>query len=308
MSLPRTFKLSSGHIAPSFGLGTWRAAPNEVGAAVRAALDKYNYLHIDCAAIYENEKEIGQVFTDLFKRSSNPIDRSKIFITSKLWNTNQHPADVPVACAQTLSDLELDYLDLYLIHWPLPAVKNGGKDASGKLALRTDFTLEDTWRAMEKLVDEGKVKSIGVSNFTIKKLKEVLSFARIKPAVNQVELHPYLPQHDLLSFCKANDIMVTAYSPLGSGQEPSPLKDKLIVELAKKYNKTPAQVLISWGLQRGTQVIPKSSKEERVKENAEHFVLEAEDFEKLNNLYKTTSKRFVDPKDFWGHDIFAEGQ
>ncbi|KAJ3115582.1 hypothetical protein HDU96_000406 [Phlyctochytrium bullatum] len=305
-----SFPLSSGFSIPSVGLGTCKAphersgyllngtgkaGPNEVGEAVKKAI-ALGYRHFDLAFAYENEKEIGAAFKEAF--ASGVVDRSSLFITSKLWNTFHHPDDVPKGFEKTLSDLGLDYLDLYIIHWPL-SFKNRGdgnsaKDENGKFILENIPTI-DTWRAMEKLVDSGKVRTIGVSNFSATKLKELLAEARIKPAVNQVELHPYLPQHDLLEFSAKHNIHLTAYSPLGSGQaEPNLLKDEVVTEIAKKNGKTPAQVLISWAAQRGTSVIPKSSNPTRLAENLAVFALNEEDFAALNNRHKVIHKRWFD--------------
>jgi diketogulonate reductase-like aldo/keto reductase len=292
MSLNRTFKLNSGHFIPAVGLGTWRSEPNQAGNAVQVALDA-GYKHIDCAWVYENEPEIGKVF-------ENMKNRNQVFITSKLWNRFHGKENVTKAITETLTDLKLDYLDLYLIHWPIT------QDPITKVNRIDSASIKETWQEMEKLVDQGKVKSIGVSNFTVSRLKEVLSYCRIKPAVNQVELHPYLPQNELLQFCKENGIHLTGYSPLGSKPGPdSVLNDPVVEEIAKKHQKTNAQVLISWAIQRGTSVIPKSVTPERIVSNFQDFLLPDDDFNRVNELHKTKSKRYVDS--LWAKvDVFAE--
>jgi len=253
-----------------------------------------------------NEQEIGKVFATM------QIPRSSLFVTSKLWNTHHRPKDVEEAAEKTLSDLKLSYLDLYLIHWPVSFKKDAGTGGSvprdpvtQRIITDDGVTFRDTWQALEKLVDQGKVRSLGLSNFTIKTVQDILDIARIKPAVLQVELHPYLQQNKLLEFCKQNEIVVTAYSPLGSGRDPKLIEDPIIVEVAKKHNKTPAQVLISWAIQRGTVVIPRTVTPSRIEENFLDFLLEDEDMAKINGL-GTRKNRFLNPQQFWQIDVFAE--
>jgi len=305
MTLQRTFNLSSRFVIPALGFGTWRIPPNQAGNVVEKAL-RVGYQHIDGAAIYNNEQEIGKVFATM------QIPRSSLFVTSKLWNTHHRPKDVEEAAEKTLSDLKLSYLDLYLIHWPVSFKKDAGTGGSvprdpvtQRIITDDGVTFRDTWQALEKLVDQGKVRSLGLSNFTIKTVQDILDIARIKPAVLQVELHPYLQQNKLLEFCKQNEIVVTAYSPLGSGRDPKLIEDPIIVEVAKKHNKTPAQVLISWAIQRGTVVIPRTVTPSRIEENFLDFLLEDEDMAKINGL-GTRKNRFLNPQQFWQIDVFAE--
>lgn len=303
--------LNTGAKMPVLGLGTWKSAPGIVGEAVRAALEECGYRHIDCAAIYGNEPEVGEAFTNVF--SKKQIKREEVFVTSKLWN-NMHRADeVEVACKKSLSDLKLDYLDLYLMHWGVatipdrpdqPANQRGEPlNKDGVLEL-TSASIRETWEAMEKLVKQGLVKAIGVANFTGIMLTDLLTYAKIKPAMNQVELHPYNQQQRLVDFCKYNDIAVTGYSPLGSPgnakqDAPNLLADELILKLSKQYKKTSAQILVRWAIQRGTVTIPKSTHAERLKENIDvfDFALVEADMKEIAGLERRY--RFVDPYDWW---------
>lgn len=301
--------LNTGETMPTIGLGTWKSLPDKAGEAVSSALVN-GYRHIDCAAVYRNEKEIGISFKKIF--GDKIREREEVFITSKLWNSEHRKEDVRKACEATLSDLNLKYLDLYLMHWgvaiphqeTLEAGWTVGLDSNGVI-IKEKVSIRETWEAMEKLVEDGLVKAIGVANFTTMMLIDLLSYAKIKPAVNQIELHPYLQQTELLEFCKSNNIVVTAYSPLGSPGNnkdkalPSLIEDNTILAIASSHNKSPAQILIRWGIQRGTVVIPKSVTEERIKENLNvfDFELSLEEMNKIAELNKNF--RFVNPQVFW---------
>ncbi|KAG0037871.1 hypothetical protein BGZ82_001632 [Podila clonocystis] len=299
MSLGRIAKLNTGASIPNVGLGTWQSKPDVVKHAVKVALQS-GYRHIDCAWIYGNEKEVGDAI-----RESN-IPREELFITTKLWNNSHRPEEVLPALETSLKNLGLDYVDLYLIHWPI-AFKSGpaavARDDEGKLLFEdVDFT--ETYKAMEDLIPTGKTKAIGVSNFSIKNLEKLLASAKIVPAANQVELHPENPQWELLEFCKAKGIHLTAYSPLGSTDSPL-IKREEISKIAQKHNSNNANVLIAWAVQRGTSVIPKSTTESRIISNFQDIVLDEEDLKTLKAITEGKAPhRYCDPKDFWGVDIF----
>lgn len=259
---------------PAFGLGTWKSKPGEVYTAVRDAL-KIGYRHIDCAAIYLNEAEIGTALSDTFKEGT--VKREDLWITSKLWSNAHKQKEVLPALKKTLSDLQLDYLDLYLVHWPIAFKSDilAPRKGSDYIILE-EIPIIETWRGMEDALQQGLVKHIGVSNFSIKKLQALYAGAKHKPELNQVELHPLLQQNTLFEFCKQLNIHLTAYSPLGSkdrhpslkaADEPSLFENPVIVSIAAKHKCTTAQVLIQWAIQRGTAVIPKSINPTRLKEN-----------------------------------------
>ncbi|EGF78392.1 hypothetical protein BATDEDRAFT_13322 [Batrachochytrium dendrobatidis JAM81] len=305
-----TFTLNNGATVSAIGFGTYGAKGEASRDAVVHAI-KTGYTAIDGAWCYSNEKAVGEGI----KLSGVP--RSSLFITSKLWGTFHRPDRVPQAMAITLSDLDMPYVDLYLVHWPFAINPDIKFDMFNVEQVReyhskgqfvdTTVTMKETWRAMEKLVKEGKTRAIGVSNFSISMLKDMLEYAEIKPAVNQVEVHPYLPQQELLSFCSQHGIVVTAYSPLGSHKGVgSLLSDSLVLDIAQRNGKTPAQVLLSWGVQHGTQVIPKSSTPSRIEENFECFEIPEADYKLLCDLHKTKSKRFGNFFLQFGVDVFGE--
>mmetsp|Transcript_40604 Transcript_40604/g.115728 ORF Transcript_40604/g.115728 Transcript_40604/m.115728 type:complete len:320 (+) Transcript_40604:1020-1979(+) len=288
---------------PAFGLGTWRSEPNKVTEAVECALSN-GYIHLDCAAIYRNEHEVGDGIAKAI--AAGKITRDKLWVTSKLWCTKFRPEDVKSGLQKTLDDLGLEYIDQYLPHWPCPMVPSDiatepwPKDENGVIRA-ADVGLTDTWRAMEKLVDEGLVKTLGMSNFNIEETKLILDNCDIPPVVDQVECHPLFPQHALRDFLKSENIELVAYSPLGNVNTdgPTALTDPLICDLGNKYSKSPAQICLRWNLQRGVIVIPKSVTPSRVVENSKVFDLQlsADDMARINNLseHEGRGRRQINP-------------
>ncbi|RDB14678.1 Glycerol 2-dehydrogenase (NADP(+)) [Hypsizygus marmoreus] len=293
--LPTHYTLPSGDRIPSVALGVWQAPKSEVGEAVKAALET-GYKHIDGAWIYGNEAEVGQAL-----KASN-VSRKDIWLTSKLWNTFHVPEAVETVLDESLSRLGTDYLDLYLIHWPVATNKDG--------TLNNQLTENPypTWQKLEELVEKGKIRNIGVSNFNIPRLKNLTANPlKIKPAVNQVELNFWLPQPELLKWSKENDILLEAYSPLGStGRVGKSLSVPEVKEIATELGITPAQVIISWHVQRGVVVLPKSVHPSRVVENLQITKLPEAAFNKLEKAATShTPERGLDPSKNWGVDIFG---
>lgn len=296
----REKQLNSSHAIPVLGLGTWKLRPAEAGAAVAYALAQAGYRHVDCASIYENQAEIGAALEGLWGQA---VKREQVFITSKLWNTDYRPERVERACRQTLAELRLEYLDLYLMHWGI-AFKPGREGITDAVSIR------ETWTALEELAQKGLAKSIGVANFTTMMLVDLLTYAKIKPAVNQIELHPYNAQAELVAWCQDEGIAVTAYSPLGSWrmarkQGPKLLDDPIIKAIAEKHKKTAAQICLNWAIDRGTIAIPKSANPERIRENIDVFDFELTDEDRgaINSLNR--NYRLVNPIGWWGIPYFG---
>jgi len=314
MTESRKLQLNTGHKMDLIGLGTWKSGPGQVKAAVGAAID-CGYRHIDCAWLYQNEKEIGEAIDDKIKDGA--VARADMFIVSKLWNIFHDPEDVRKGFMQTLKALKLDYLDLYLMHSPM-GYKNVSKEAyegeemkiglaettdrvifprdpetQGPLSSDTDYV--DTWKEMEKLVDEGLVRSIGVSNFNKFQIERICTEGKIAPAVHQFELHPYLTQIDMVNFCQEKDIAVTAYSPFGSPDRPWKPEDEepltsspVIKRIAARVGRSPFQVVLRYLNQRNIIAIPKSATPKNMQSNLAifDFYLTNEDMKCLNDLNK----------------------
>lgn len=295
MASGHSVTLNSGQKMDVVGLGTWKSKPGEVQLAVEAAIDS-GYRHIDCAWAYQNETEVGAAIK--VKIDEGVVERKDLFITSKLWQCFHEPSMVKKALKQTLDALKLDCLDLYLVHNPVAYKYIEGNpfplDENGKCQ-NTDLDYMETWKEMEKMKEEGLTKNIGVSNFNQYQLGRVIREGRIKPAVNQIEINPYLTQEGMASFCKKNKVIVTAYAPFGSPDNPwlkedyKPLlEDKVLHEIAKRLNVTAAQVVIRYLIQRGFTVIPKSVTPSRIQSNYQvfDFKLGDADMKKLTALNK----------------------
>jgi D-xylose reductase len=311
MNIP-SLRLSSGNQMPVIGLGLWKvdgaAAPALVEEAARAG-----YRHFDCASDYGNEADVGVGLQNIVR--SGAVRREDLWITSKLWNTNHAAKHVRPACERSLRDLKVDYLDLYLIHFPIaleyippekryPAGWFYDPDAAEPRMRPARVPISETWRAMEELLSAGLVKNIGVSNFGTSLLRDMLAYAKVPPAVLQVEMHPYLTQEKLVRFCHQEKIAVTAFSPLGAPSyvplgmatdNDSAMNERVVRNAAERHKKTPAQIVLHWAVQRGTAAIPKTSKAERLRENLAIFDFELSKSEMDAISALDRNRRFNDP-------------
>ncbi|MAB56219.1 aldo/keto reductase [Aequorivita vladivostokensis] len=314
----KTLKFTNGDTMHAIGLGTWKSTGADVKKAVKDALHA-GYRHIDTAAAYGNEEVIGEALSEIF--AEGKIFREDVFITSKLWNDSHAEGQVIPALQDSLKKLQLDYLDLYLIHWPV-AFRNGvdfPKKPEDYLTPE-EAPIIETWKQMEKAKKDGLAKHIGVSNFSDVKLKELIVKASVKPEMNQVELHPLLQQDDLLAYCKSENVLVTAYSPLGSGDrsdsmkgenEPNLLEIDTIKDIAKKHNASAGQILISWHNHRGNAAIPKSTSKEHIKENFKAASIELDETDmkaiaKLDEHYRFITGKFFEEPSKGYKDIYDE--
>jgi diketogulonate reductase-like aldo/keto reductase len=272
---------------PALGFGTLIPDPIATRDATKAALEA-GFRVLDTAERYRTEKEVGEAMQEVFK--GGKIKREDVFVITKLWNTNHRPEHVKPAFEASLQRLKLYFVDLYLIHTPYafqPGSEQDPRDANGEVIYDKGVTLLDTWKALEELADEGKCKAIGLSDVNLQQTQDIFEAARIKPAVVHVESHPYLPEWDLLNYCKKNGIVFQAFAALGHSSEPKLLEDPVVIAIARRVNKTPAQVLLAWAIQRGTAPLTTSKTPGRILENFDVSTLPDDAVQEISNGIKS---------------------
>ena len=287
----RLLKRGAGSM-PVLGFGTLIPDPAETITATRDALEA-GFRHFDCAERYRNEREVGKALQAGL--AAGGLAREDVFVTSKLWNTNHRPERVEPAFEANLERLGLNYLDLYLSHTPFafqPGEEQDPRDPSGNILYDRDVNLLETWQAMERLVDGGRCRAIGLSDIALDGLIPIYEAASIKPAVVQVEAHPYMPETELLEFCKTNGIVFLAFAPLGHGIRPGPIDDPVVAAISARVGQTPAQVLLAWAVQRGTALLTTPRTAARARENFNISALPDEAFDEINRIQ--TRQRFND--------------
>jgi diketogulonate reductase-like aldo/keto reductase len=276
---------------PAVGFGTLIPDPLATKQATKTALE-VGFRHFDCAERYRNEQMVGEAMQEAFKAGTTR--REEVFVTTKLWNTNHRPERVKPAFEASLRRLQLDYVDCYIIHTPFafqPGDEQDPRDAQGRVIYDSGVTLLETWHALERRVDDGHCRSIGLSDITLDKLREIVAGARIKPSMIQVESHPYLPEWELLDFCREHGIVLQAFAALGHALEPRLLDDSVIKEIAGRVGKTPAQVALAWAVQRGTAFLTTSTTPHRIRENFDISALPEEAMQEIRDRV-TTRVRF----------------
>jgi len=272
---------------PAVGFGTLIPDPTATRQATKTALE-VGFRHFDCAERYRNEEAVGEAMQEAF---GGGIRREDVFVMTKLWNTNHRPERVKPAFDASRRRLQIDYVDCYIIHTPFafqPGDEQDPRDERGQVIYDSGVTLVETWRALERLVDEGQCKSIGLSDVNLEKLREIVGAARIKPAVVQVESHPYLPEWDLLDFCKEHGIVLLAFAALGHASQPRLLDDPIVTAIARRVGKTPAQVALAWAAQRGTAFLTTSTKPHNIEENFDIATLSEDAMREIREGIKTS--------------------
>jgi diketogulonate reductase-like aldo/keto reductase len=296
--------LNNGSTAiPALGFGTLIPDPIATRESVKTSLE-VGFRQYDCAERYRNEEQVGEAMHAVFKEGK--VKRQDVFVGTKLWNSNHRPERVKPAFEASLKRMQLDYVDLYSIHTPFafkPGDEQDPRDQGGNVIYDEGITLKDTWKALESLVDEGRCKAIGLSNINLEQLKEVFESARIKPATIQVESHPYLPEWDLLDYCKKNGIVMQTFAALGHGIEPKLTENPVITGIARRVNKTPAQVLLAWAIQRGTAPLTTATTPGYIEQNFDVSTLPDEAIQeitqgittrvRLNSVVKTGVPGFI---------------
>jgi diketogulonate reductase-like aldo/keto reductase len=287
-----TIRLNHGAVLmPAAGFGTLIPDPVVTKQATKTALE-VGFRHFDCAERYRNEAAVGEAMQGVFRAGT--VRREDVFVTTKLWNTNHRPERVKPAFDASRQRLRLDTIDCYIIHTPFafkPGDEQDPRDEQGRVIYDSGVTLLETWQALERLVDQGDCRSIGLSDITLEKLREIVSAARIKPSVVQVESHPYLPEWELLDFCREHGIVLQAFAAVGHAMEPNLLDDPVITAIAQRVHKTPAQVALAWAVQRGTAFLTTSTKPHRIRENFEISALPEDAMREIRERI-TTNIRF----------------